>query len=230
LRLDPPPIRALVTVTAKRGLNPAYPVRTARLDLRPHRRDDLEDLLAFHSQPEVVRYVPWPVRDREQTRIALETKLGQGVVTEPGQWLVLAMEMRHTSSVIGEVLLKWESETSRQGEVGFAVHTAYQGRGFAAEAARAVLRLGFNDLGLHRIVAVCIDANADSVRLLRRLGMHQEAHLRDNVFFKGEWADQLVFGVLEDEWRRNEQVAPRDRDCFERNYQRRRRNAHGRQS
>jgi RimJ/RimL family protein N-acetyltransferase len=226
----PPPIRARPTVTTKRGLDPTYPVRTARLDLRPHRPDDLKDLFAFHSHPEVVRYVPWPVRDREQTRIALEAKLAQGVVTEPGQWLVLAMEIRRTSTVIGEVLLKWESETSRQGEIGFAVHKAYQGHGFASEAARAVLRLGFDDLGLHRIVAVCIDANVDSVRLLRRLGMRQEAHLRDNVFFKGEWADQLVFGLLEAEWRRHDQVAPRNRDCFERNYQRRRRNSHGRQS
>ena len=221
---------AVVPVTTQRGLNPTYPVRTARLDLRPHRPDDLKDLFAFHSQPEVVRYVPWPVRDREQTRIALEAKLTQGVVTEPGQWLVLAMEIRRTSTVIGEVLLKWESETSRQGEIGFAVHKAYQGHGFASEAARAVLRLGFDDLGLHRIVAVCIDANVDSVRLLRRLGMRQEAHLRDNVFFKGEWADQLVFGVLEDEWRRREQVAPRARDCFDRNYQHHRSNLHGGQS
>jgi RimJ/RimL family protein N-acetyltransferase len=52
---------------------------------------------------------------------------------------------------------------------------------------------------------VCIDANADSVRLLRRLGMQQEAHLRDSVFLKGNWADQLVFGLLEDEWRGHEQ-------------------------
>jgi RimJ/RimL family protein N-acetyltransferase len=194
--------------TSRRGLSPPYPVRTERLDLRPYRRDDLEDLLAFHSQPEVVRYVPWPVRDREQSRIALEAKLTQGVLTEPGQWLVLAMELRETSTVIGEVLLKWESETNRQGEIGFAVHRAHHGRGFASEAAHAIVRLGFEDLALHRIVAVCIDANLRSVRLLRRLGMRQEAHLRDNVFFKGEWADQLVFGLLEDEWRLHEAAEP----------------------
>jgi RimJ/RimL family protein N-acetyltransferase len=188
---------------AGRGLSPRYPIRTAHLDLRPHRRDDLEDLFAFHSQPDVVRYVPWPVRDREQTRIALEGKLGQDAVTEPGQWLVLAMELRETSTVIGEVLLKWESESNRQGEIGFALHAAFHGRGLAAEAAQAVLRLGFEDLALHRIVAVCIDANTDSVRLLRRLGMQQEACLRDNVFFKGEWANQLVYGLLDDEWRLN---------------------------
>lgn len=190
---------------AGRGLTPRYPIRTARLNLRPHRRDDLEDLFAFHSQPDVVRYVPWPVRDREQTLIALETKLGQGAVTEPGQWLVLAMELSETSTVIGEVLLKWESESNRQGEIGFALHTAFHRRGFAAEAAQAVLRLGFEELALHRIVAVCIEDNTDSIRLLRRLGMQQDACLRHSVFFKGEWANQLVYSLLEDEWRLNRQ-------------------------
>jgi Acetyltransferase (GNAT) domain len=113
---------------AGRGLSPRYPIRTAHLDLRPHRRDDLEDVFAFHSQPDVVRYVPWPVRDREQTRIALEGKLGQDAVTEPGQWLVLAMELRETSTVIGEVLLKWESESNRQGEIGFALDAGWRRR------------------------------------------------------------------------------------------------------
>lgn len=187
--------------SASCGLRPDYPLRTARLDLRPHHRDDLEDLLAFHSQPEGVRYVPWPVRDREQTRSALEAKLAQGVLTEPGQWLVLAMQVRETSKVIGEVLLKWGSAVNREGEIGFAVHTGYHHQGYATEAANAMLRLGFNDLDLHRIIAVCLAENVSSIRLLRRLGMRQEAHLRDSLFFKGAWVDQLVFGLLRHEWR-----------------------------
>ncbi|WP_433018530.1 GNAT family N-acetyltransferase [Kribbella sp. CA-294648] len=183
------------------SLHPSYPIRTERLGLRPHRMDDLDDLLAFHSDPDVVRYVPWPVRDREQTRTALKAKLTQDALTEPGQWLVLAIELRETSTVIGEVLLKWESETSRQGELGYALHTGYHGRGLAAEAANAVLRLGFEDLGLHRICANVIDGNAASAKLLTRLGMRQEGHLVENVFFKGAWCDELVFGLLAREWR-----------------------------
>jgi RimJ/RimL family protein N-acetyltransferase len=163
--------------------------------------DDLDDLLAFHSDPDVVRYVPWPVRDREQTRAALEVKLTQDAITEPGQWLVLAIELRETGTVIGEVLLKWASETSRQGELGYALHTGYHGRGLAAEAANAVLRLGFEDLGLHRICANVINGNAASVKLLTRLGMRQEGHLVENVLFKGEWSDELVFALLAREWR-----------------------------
>ncbi|MFC0626442.1 GNAT family N-acetyltransferase [Kribbella deserti] len=189
------------------GFLPDYPVRTQRLDLRPHRRDDLDDIYAFHSLPEVVRYVPWPLRDREQTRAALEVKLGQGALTEPGQWLVLAIEYRETGTVIGEVLLKWASAADRQGEVGFALHPAYQGRGLAAEAADAMLRLGFEDLGLHRIIGVCIDANIASAQLLARLGMSREGHLIHSAFHKGEWVNQFVYAIREDTWRAARQPA-----------------------
>jgi hypothetical protein len=84
--------------SAERGLSPGYPIRTVRLDLRPHRADDLNDLMAFHSDPEVVRHIPWPVRDCEQTQAALDVKMTQGVLSGPGQWLVLAMELRETGT------------------------------------------------------------------------------------------------------------------------------------
>jgi RimJ/RimL family protein N-acetyltransferase len=179
---------------------PKYPIKTERLDLRPHRMEDLDDLFAFHSDPEVVRYVPWPVRTREQVRAALEVKLTQDVLTEPGQWLVLAIELRETSTVIGEVLLKWESDINSQGELGYALHADYHGQGLAAEAARAMLRLGFEDLGLHRIQASVINGNTASTKLLERLGMHQEAHLIESLHFKGEWSDDLIWAIRAQEW------------------------------
>jgi len=182
------------------GLKPEYPIRTARLDLRPHRRSDLDDLLAFHSSPEVTRYVPWPVRDREQTAAALELKLSQGELTEPGQWLVLAMELRETGTVIGEVLLKWSSAAHSQGELGFAMHSDYHGKGLAYEAAEEMLRLGFEELGLHRISGHVVAGNAPSGRLLRRLGMELEGTLTESLFWKGEWANEEIYGIIGDEW------------------------------
>ncbi|GIM63624.1 GNAT family protein [uncultured Nocardioides sp.] len=181
------------------GLDVVLPIGTERLLLRPHRMDDLDDLVAFHSDPDVVRYVPWPVRDRAATEEALQVKLTQTELVAHGQWLVLAVELRSTGTVIGEVLLKWASDG--QGEVGFALGREHQGHGYAAEAATAMLRLGFDDLGFHRITAVCIEDNTPSARLLARLGMRQEARLVDNVHFKGAWTTQLAFAMLEDEWR-----------------------------
>ena len=187
-----------------RGLHPTYPIETPRLLLRPHELRDLDDLVAFHSDPEVVRYIPWPVRDREATRAALEAKLGQGVLDAPDQWLVLAVELRETHTVIGEVLLKWASAEHRQGELGFAFGRPHQGKGYAAEAARAMLRLGFEELGLHRITAICIEGNVASPRLLGRLGFTQEARLVESIRFKGRWATELVFALRADAWRARE--------------------------
>jgi RimJ/RimL family protein N-acetyltransferase len=181
------------------GLDLDLPIETERLLLRAHRRDDLDDLVRFHGDPEVVRYVPWPVRDRAATAETLEAKLDQAALDEPGQWLVLAVELRSTSTVIGEVLLKWASD--RQGELGFAFGREHQGQGYAAEAATALLRLGFDDLGFHRISALVVEGNHASARLLQRLGFRQEARHVDGVFFKDAWTTSLVFALLEDEWR-----------------------------
>jgi RimJ/RimL family protein N-acetyltransferase len=188
-----------VTTDDPAGQRIDLPIETERLVLRPHRMDDLDDLAVFHGDADVVRFVPWPVRDRAATEEALRVKLTQTGLAAHGQWLVLAVEVRETGTVIGEVLLKWASH--RQGEVGFAFARSHQGQGYAAEAARAMLRLGFDDLGFHRIAAVVIDGNDASVRLLGRLGFRQEARLVDGVHFKGGWATQLVLAMLEDEWR-----------------------------
>ncbi len=180
-------------------LDVPLPIATERLLLRAHRSDDLDDLVAVHSDRDVVRFVPWPVRDRAATEETLRVKLDQAGLHEPGQWLVLAVEHRETGRVIGEVLRKWAAE--RQGELGFALARDVHGQGYAAEAATAVLDLAFDGLGFHRVSAVVIEGNDASARLLGRLGFRQEARFVDGVHFKGAWATQLVFALLEDEWR-----------------------------
>lgn len=87
------------------------------------------------------------------------------------------------------------------GRAGLRPAPDAQGQGLGAEAAQAVLALGFDELGLHRITATCIAGNERSARLLTRLGMRQEAHHVHSILFKGGWKDQLGFALLEGEWR-----------------------------
>ncbi len=180
--------------------HPDLPLRTDRLALRPHRPEDLEDLVAFHGDPEVVRWTPWPVRDRAATAQTLRTKLTQGT-PRPGEPMVLAIELRATRTVIGEVLLKWVGEADREGELGYALAREHQGQGYAAEAAAEVLRFGFDVLGLHRVSAVIIEQNDASVRLAQRLGFTRRARLVDQVRHQGGWATQLVYAITAEEWR-----------------------------
>ena len=63
-----------------------------------------------------------------------------------------------------------------------------------------MLRLGFDELGLHRVAAVVIEGNDASCRLLERLGFAREARFVDGVWFKGAWATQLVYALRADEF------------------------------
>lgn len=183
-----------------RVLKPSYPIETPRLLLRPFTRDDLDGLYSFHSRPDVVRYLYWEARTREETRAALEIKIGQAELHDGCDTLNIAVELRETGTLIGELYLFWHSREHRQGEIGFVFHPDHHGRGFATEAAREVLRLGFDGLGLHRVYGRCDARNTSSARLMERLGMRREAHLVENEFVKGEWTDELVYAMLQREW------------------------------
>jgi RimJ/RimL family protein N-acetyltransferase len=165
---------------------------TERLVLRPFRPDDdLDDAYAYMSDPDVVRYLYWEVRTRDEVRAFL---------AERGSH-VLAVELAADGRVIGEVLLRRADDEHRQGELGYVLNPAYQGKGYAAEAARAMLRAGFEDFGLHRIMARLDSRNKPSAALLERLGMRLEGHFVHDELFKGEWSDTLVYAMLADEWR-----------------------------
>jgi RimJ/RimL family protein N-acetyltransferase len=126
-------------------------------------------------------------------------------LTDEGQALTLGAELADTGlagtgELAGDVVLFWHSREHAGGELGYVLNPALGGRGYATEAARAMLRLGFEDLGLHRIVARIDERNEPSVKLARRLGMRQEARLVQNEIFKGEWSTEVDFAMLADEW------------------------------
>lgn len=182
-------------------LIPEYPLRTERLTLRPYRPADLADLLDIQSRPEVARYLYWQPRDAAQVRAALAAKLAEGELRRDGTRLSLAVQWDEVGAVVGEVSLLWLSRVHRQGELGYVFNPRYHGRGLATEAAAVMLRLGFDGLGLHRVIGRCDPRNTPSVRVLQRLGMRLEAHLVHSELVKGQWSDELVYAILEHEWR-----------------------------
>lgn len=169
--------------------------------LRPLTRNDLDDVLAYQSRPEVCRYVPAEPRDREQVATWLEAAIARDRLTEPGKALSLGVQLPD-GPLIGDVMLHWGSAEHRNGEIGYVFNPEYAGNGYATEAAGELLRLGFDELGLHRIAARTDARNVASHRVLRRLGMRQEAYLVENEWFKGEWSDEIDFAILRREWRR----------------------------
>jgi RimJ/RimL family protein N-acetyltransferase len=184
-----------------RVLRPTYPIETARLLLRPFTPDDFDDLLDIQSRPDVARYLYWRPREPEEVEQSLAAKMAMTALEDDGDGISLAATLRSTGELVGDASLRWVSREHRQGEIGFIVHPDHQGRRFATEMAVAMLGLGFDGLDLHRIVGRCDARNAASARVMERLGMRREAHLVENELIKGEWTDELVYAMLQTEWR-----------------------------
>ena len=179
---------------------PKYPVRTPRLLLRPYAPRDVDALHAYHQLPEVVRYLEPGPRSRADVQAMVAERIPARFLTAEGQALCLVAELAASGEVVGNCVLFWRSREHRRGEIGYVFNPAHHGRGLATEAAGALLRLGFEGLGLHRIVARCDARNTASARVMERVGMRREALHVHYEFVKGEWVDELFYAILRTEW------------------------------
>lgn len=178
----------------------ARTIVTDRLVLRPFTVDDLDDVWAYQRLPQVAQHMLWAARDREESRVSVEQMIAETALVEDGDYLTLAVSTAGDSTVIGHVELGLVSLEHLQGEIGYVFHPDHQGKGFATEATRQMLRLGFEEMGLHRIAGRCSARNTASAKLMTRLGMRQEAHFVDCRRVNGEWREELVFAMLRREW------------------------------
>lgn len=179
---------------------PDWPIRTDRLVLRPFRESDFDVLYEINSDAGVVRWLYNEVRTRAQVAELLKVKIAGAAVHAPGEWLAAAVESTETGELVADVDLLWADEQHRSGELGFIVHPAHQGKGYATEASRPLLDWAFGNLGLHRVIGRTEARNTGSARVLEKLGMRREAHLVENEWVKGEWQSELVYAVLDREW------------------------------
>ena len=183
----------------RRDLKPTaqWPLATERLRLRPHSADDAEWLHELYSRPDVARYLldePWTA---EVTHDKLTERLAKTDID--GETGALALVIEHDGVPIGDVALWLTDHEHRQGEIGWGLDPAHGGQGFASEAVRAVLALGFDHYRLHRITAQMDARNSASAALAHRVGLRLEAHHVQDWFSKGEWTDTLIFARLASE-------------------------------
>jgi RimJ/RimL family protein N-acetyltransferase len=115
---------------------------------------------------------------------------------EAGPWFTV--ERLETPGLIGSVSLTLGEH--RQGEIGFTFHPDHHGHGYATEASRELLRIGFEDYDLHRICGRLEPRNVASARVLEKLGMRREGLLLENEWVKGEWQSELIYAILDREW------------------------------
>ncbi|NKQ58715.1 GNAT family N-acetyltransferase [Amycolatopsis sp. K13G38] len=176
-------------------LQPTYPIRTARLALRPFKRGDLAALHAIHSHPDVTRHLGWaPPGNRAESARLLDTKIAQSELAEPGQALALGVELITSRELIGDLSLRWYAEDKDSGEILVLFHPRHHGRGYAAEATTELLRLAFDSFGLERVHGYCDPGNIASASLMEGLGLRREPSARHD--------GELAYAMSAGEWKR----------------------------
>jgi RimJ/RimL family protein N-acetyltransferase len=175
-------------------------IQSERLSIRPLTPDDFDRHFAIYSNPDVVRFLYEEPFDAEGARQHLKRRCSIDLPVE-GAWINLGVEVRDDGVLIGEVGLALLSVVHGHCEIGYVFDPAYSGMGYATEASAVMVELAFSVLGAHRVSGRLDARNDASARVLERLGMRREGHLVENEYVKGEWTDEAIYAVLEDEWR-----------------------------
>ena len=169
---------------------------TKRLMLREFEEEDWRAVLAYQSHPLYLRYNPWTHRTEQDVRAFVRRFLAQRE-EEPRTKFQLAITLASRGQLIGNAGIRMKTPEAREADIGYELDPRYWGCGYATEAAGALLALGFRELKLHRIWAQCIAENTASARVLEKIGMRQEGHLRENEWMKDRWWDTMLYAILE---------------------------------
>jgi RimJ/RimL family protein N-acetyltransferase len=168
--------------------------------MRPFEMGDCEAVLEYQSNPEVVRYVPWPVRDASMVEAAIKKAIPQTKLDSQGDYLSLALVRTSDGRLVGQMNAMYESEEDQCGEIGYVVNPLFTGQGIATEASMALVSALFDTQRFRKVVAKLDDRNVASRVVVEKLGFRQVSHSVEDELFKGERISTFVYAMLRDEW------------------------------
>lgn len=173
-------------------------LETERLLLRTVELSDAAAIYAYRSRPDVGKYQSRhksPADTRRLIRAVRKAALGT-----PGTWHQLVIIEKRSGALIGDLGVHFTGKENRQAELGFTLAPKWQGKGYATEALRCLMGHLFRRLRKHRLYATADPRNTRSVSLMERLGMRLEAYYKKSFWTGREWADDVLYALLREEW------------------------------
>jgi RimJ/RimL family protein N-acetyltransferase len=174
-------------------------METHRLIIRRFKPEDWEDLYEYLSKEEVVKYEPYGVHTKEQSK--------EEAVHRSGNEEFWAVCLKENNKLIGN--LYFEQQYPKEfgtWEIGYVFNPQFGGEGYATEACQKLIQIAFDQYGAHRIIGKCNPENTASWKLLERLSMRREGHYLKPVYFKKTkegkpiWHDAYEYAILDEEW------------------------------
>jgi len=173
------------------------PIETKQLTLRRLEMNDKHALFAYRSLKEVALYQSWHPETLEEAEHFIHRNL-EADPSKEDSWVQMAVCLKN-GTMIGDIGIHFVDEY--QAELGYTLAPFYQHRGYATEAVSAVINLLFTQYHKHRITASADPDNMSSIKLLERLGFRKEAHFKKSFYLNGQWFDDVLYAILDEEWK-----------------------------
>ena len=182
-------------------------LETERLILREFAQEDWVRALEYESDPLYLRYYEWTERTPESVQESIGWFISHQTQV-PRIKFQLAVLLKSTNQLIGSCGVRMDNASDVEASIGYELDPKHWNRGYATEAAHAMMDFGFKRFSVHRIWAHCVADNVGSAHVLEKLGMKLEGRLREKEYYKGRWWDTLLYGILADEWEMHKQDHP----------------------
>ncbi|CAM4290569.1 GNAT family N-acetyltransferase [Pseudoalteromonas byunsanensis] len=170
---------------------------TKRLAIRPVTPDDLAASYEHRSCPLTSRYIGEPASYEQAKERLLEGC--QPWLALENERLALAITLQNNDHLIGELMFKYVNKASLIGEIGYRLHKDFIGQGYAYEAVSMFVERLFVELEVKKITALCAIENIASWKLMEKLGMQREGHLRSHFQLSMQRSDAYYYGLCRDE-------------------------------
>lgn len=174
-------------------------ISTERLTVRGIKISDAESIFKYRSNPQIYKFQGWQPQTLEEVKEFIKEKTAK-IPNIPDTWYQLGILLKETDELIGDIGIHFIDSDNLQVEIGFTLSLEHQCKGYATEAIIGVINYLFYNLKKHRIIASVDPRNITSIALLERIQMRKEAHFKKSFWFNNEWADDVVYAILKEEW------------------------------
>lgn len=175
-------------------------LETERLTIRSITIEDAPALFGYRQDRHVNRYQGWIPESLQDAYSFIQEKCFPYVDVED-TWHQVVVTLKESEQVIGDMALHFTGEGAHIVELGIAFDSDYHGKGYAREAMDRLLGFVFDHFRREKAMANIDPRNESSIRLFKKLGFTEEAHLKESSVIRGEKVDDVYFGLLREEYK-----------------------------
>lgn len=175
-------------------------IETKNLFLKPMESSDVDAVFAYRSDKLANKFQSWIPKTVSQVCDFIEALPNE--INLVDTWFQFVIIKKESNIVIGDVGLHFIGEFNEQVEIGITLSKKEHKKGYARESLASVLDFLFNNLTKHRVIGSVDKDNESSIRLLKKLGFRREAHFKKSIFINGYWVDDVIYGILREEWQK----------------------------